>query len=238
MNLLKNSIVFVGSCFVIVGSVIWGIAEGGYEPWIVAVGGVVGVAINWDFIPFVGRKKRKITPEQKIASRDKWRPVFEAYFLEAARRGHRVGDAIVHDVERLDIYPDIPEEKGISSWFRVGLMGTYHRGILLGLRWTYLEEIDGQWVETQGGASQNSTKVMLLGEVPYDSIESVNFDGDNYYNKPHIYCHFDNQYQPYERLYFGEEFRLDEGFPYHYREIEEYKPTPQRKFWKRGWFFV
>lgn len=234
MGWLKNSIIFIGSFLVVIGSVIWGIVDGGFEPWIVAIGGFVAIALNFDFIKNLDLNKRKLSPEQKISARDKWRQVFENYFLEAARSGHRVGDTIVHDVDRLDIYPDTPKEKGISSWFRVGLMGTYHRGILLGLRWTYLEEKDGEWIENGKGDSENSVKVMLLGEVPYESIESVNFEGDDYYNKPHIFCHFDHQGEPYERLYYGEQFQLDEKSLFYYRQVEEYKPAPKWKIWKQS----
>lgn len=238
MELIKNSIVFFGSILVVIGSVFWGIAEGGYEPWIVALAGAVGIAVNWNFLPQFGRKKRKLTPEAKIALRDKWRPVFEEYFLQGARNGQRGGDVIVHDVDRLDTYPDTSDEKGISSWFRVGLMGTYHRGVLLGLEWASLEEQDGKWIKVRTGSSENTVKVMLLGEVRYEAIESVNFDGDDYYNKPHIYCHFDHNGEPYERLYYGEEFQINPGLPHHYREVTEYNPPSRQNFWRRHWFAI
>jgi hypothetical protein len=113
-------------------------------------------------------------------------------------------------------------------------MGTYQRGVLLGLRWTYLQEQDGSWKELSSGNNEGAVKVMLLGEVPYEAIESVNFDGDHYYNKPHLFCHFEHAGQPYERLLYGEEFQLDPGFPHHYREIAELKapPRPWRTFWQ------
>jgi hypothetical protein len=39
----------------------------------------------------------------------------------------------------MDHYPEIDEKaKGISPWFRAGLIGMYHRGVLIGLRWTTL----------------------------------------------------------------------------------------------------
>nr|WP_321251752.1 hypothetical protein [uncultured Ruegeria sp.] len=212
----------------VTASVAWGYYEGGFEPWIVALLGIVGIVANSELLPFVGRKMRVLTPEQKIAARDKWRPEFEGYFLETAKNGY-VGDTIIHDVGRLDTYPNSGDEKGISSWFRVGLMGTYHKGILLGLRWTYLKEKEGGWVENSTGEEDGSIKVMLLGEVPYECIESVNFDGDDFYNKPHIYCHFDFQGEPYERLFYGEQFQLNAGLRYHYRELAEYDRNPSRR---------
>lgn len=234
MEWLQNSIVFVGSWVALVGSIVWWYAEGGYEPWIVAVLSLVGITANGHLFPFGSEKAPRLTAEQRIAVRDKWRPVFQNYFLDTARQKYR-SDCIVHDVKRLDDYPKTEQSpKGISSWFRVGLMGTYERGVLLGLRWTYVVDEDGAWKEYESSKPDSAVKVMLLGEVPYESIESINFDGDEYYNKPHLFCHFEHGGEPYERLFYGEEFQLDPGFPYHYREVAEYKPSSRSrgKFWK------
>lgn len=222
MNFLKNAFVLGGSTVAVIVSLIWGIVEGGYEPWIVALLGAVGIVANLRQISIIGGRKRELTPEEKIAARDKWRPEFEAYFLKIAKENYR-GDAIVHDVDRLDTYPDSGDEKGISSWFRVGLMGTYHKGILLGLNWNYIVERGGDWVDAKSSNSPGAERVILLGEVPYECIESVNFDGDDFYNKPHIFCHFDHGGEPYERLFYGKEFQLDPGLPYHYTELVEYR---------------
>ncbi len=233
MAWLQNWTLFVISCCVLIGAVLWGVADGGYEPWLLFLGTVAAILAGQRFIPWRS-DRRTLTPEQKIAARDKWRPIFEDYFLELARHDQKT-DVIVHDVKRLDNYPDTEEKgKGISSWFRVGLMGTYHRGVLLGLQWTYLEQKNGRWVEVR--TKNTAKKVMLLGEVPYEAIESVNFEGDPYYNKPHIWCHFDYKGQPYARMYYGEEFQLDPKFPYHYTEIVGYKPSLMQrlKYWLCG----
>lgn len=233
MGWLKNYIVFLGSWGLLVVSGLWLYDGGSYDSVLAAIAGVVGIAANWEFLPVIGRKKRNLTPEQKVQARDKWRPIFENYFLETVHNGYR-SDAIIHDLNRLDTYPDISEGKGISSWFRVGLSGTYHRGVLLGLKWTYIEQVDGKWQEVN--KTETALKVALLGEVPFEAIESVNFDGDQFYNKPHIFCHFDYKGEPYARLFYGEEFQLDPGFPYHYREIAEYEALPRSRwrFWQRA----
>lgn len=234
---MKNYFVLTASIICVIASLIWGYVDGGFEPWIAALGGAIGIALNSESIPVFGKPKRHQSPEEKIAARDKWRPIFENYFLENSQSG-RLGDAIIHDVDRLDAYPsteDKKEKEGISSWFRAGLMGTYHKGILIGLRWTYIEERDGVWTKTTESESPTATKAILLGEAPYECIESVNFDEDNYYNKPHIYCHFDFQGEPYERLYYGEKFQLDTRSPYYYAEISEYSVKPNSR-WKIRWW--
>jgi hypothetical protein len=55
---------------------------------------------------------------------------------------------------------------------------------------------------------------MLMAEIPYDFIESMNVDGDEYYYLPHIFCHFANKGEPYERFFYAKEADLGSGHTY------------------------
>ncbi len=229
MGLFRNSIVHLGSWTVFAGCAVWAWTEGGFEPYIGLAGAFVGIVSNFEKLPFLDRR-RTLTAEQKIQKRDHWRPVFKTYFSDMARRDYR-SDVIIHDVARLDQYPDSKEnEKRISAWFRVGFMGTYLNGILLGLRWTYVKEEDGKWKEYGSRPPEDAIKVMLLAQVPYEAIESFNPDGDEYYALPHVFLHFDYNGEPYEKLFYGEERQLDPRFPRYYSEIAEYE-MPSK--WRR-----
>lgn len=235
MSFFRNSVVHLGSWAALVGCGLWAYREPSYEPFIGLALGAVGIASNQNPLPFF-KKRRALTQEKKIELRDKWRPIFKDFFLRAARDKYRT-DVIVHEVARLDDYPNINEkEKGISSWLRVGFMGTYDRGVLLGLRWTYLNKEAKGWKEYTSAPPETAIKVILLGAVPFDAIESFNPDGDEYYNKPHLYCHFDFDGQPYEKLFYGEQKQLDEGFPVYYTEIAEFKEPGLIKHLKWRWF--
>lgn len=219
MSLLRNSIVHVGSWAALGVSGLWLFFEPGFEPVVGLLLGGVGIAANADAFP-LQNKGRKLTPEQKIALRDRWRPVFRDYFQKLARDQRRT-DVIVHDVARLDTYPDIDEkEKGISPWFRVGFLGSYDTGILLGLRWTNLVQDGDAWREDDN-EQPGSIKVMVVAEVPFEAIESFNADGDDYYRQPHIFCHFDFDGSPYKRLYYGEERQVFPDSAYFYADRAE-----------------
>ena len=69
---------------------------------------------------------------------------------------------------------------------------------------------------------ESDITALLMGDIPYDSIEAVNTYGDKYYYYPHIYCYFDFDGQPYERLCFCEKIDQPHGHPY-FREIAEYE---------------
>lgn len=91
-------------------------------------------------------------------------------------------------------------------------MGTYHKGILAGLRWGKLTLDEDHWRYTNYKAGEKGDiKVILIGYIPYENIEAVNWSGDEYYYCPHIYCHFDaRRKEPYERLAFCEKKELNE----------------------------
>jgi hypothetical protein len=77
-------------------------------------------------------------------------------------------------------------------------------------KWRYRD-----WIKGEDGE-----KFWSVGFIPYENVVDVNWDGDKYYNYPHVFCHFDGQRkQPYERVAYCQKFELD-GVPY-FREIVE-----------------
>ncbi len=71
------------------------------------------------------------TKSEKLHHADALRPKFEAEIFRCKKENLRK-DVIICHVNRADKYPEVAEGKGISSWFRVGLLATYHGGILVG----------------------------------------------------------------------------------------------------------
>lgn len=173
-------------------------------------------------------RKRRLSPAEVLAKRQKWKSEIEAKLWE--RRKQKLGmDVIVRDVKRMDDYPNVNEaEKGISAWYKCGLMDTYHRGVMLGLSWEMLKlDENGNWQYANYEASEEDrVKVILIGYVPYENIEAINWNGDEYYGNPHIYCYFDaSKREPYERLVFCEKKELN-GIPF-YTEVCAYASVPK-----------
>lgn len=194
-------------------------------------------AVGW-VVRLVWRKPR-LTNEEKIERRERWRPIFEAEVTKNWREKLR-SDVIIRDVRRMDKYPDVDEKaRGISPWFRVGLADTYHRGILVGFHWDELVTTpQGGWREKDFNEDVEDgkiVKVLVAGRIPYDAIETVNLDGDEFYYYPHIYCHFDIKQQPYESVGYFEEFQNPGGRP-HYTEVADAKYVKKRKWRKRAWW--
>jgi hypothetical protein len=194
-------------------------------------GGILSLArFGWSVVSgswrFLHRHKRTLTSQDKLQLRNKWKPQFADYLgklhLEKLR-----SDVVIRDIKRMDSYPEIVGRKGISAWFRVDLIDTYERGIMVGLRWEELiQEPNGfryvDWAKNERGGR----KVVLTGYIPYENIESVDWEGDRYYGFPHIYCYFSFKGEPYERLAFCELHKIN-GWPY-YTNVANYSPVRKR----------
>lgn len=194
----------------------------------------IGLGFVYRFLKDVGsvglRWWKGTPPTEKIALRQKWKPQFEDHIRDHFSKKLR-SDTIIRDVRRVDQYPDIDEKsKGISPWFRVGLVGVYHRGIYVAFQWNRLVEIEeGKFrvLDILGHdkddkeAEENSIKVIQLGSIPFENIEEVDFEGDEYYGYPHIYCHFSIKGQPYEKIAFYTEGQLfPDSLPFYSEVID------------------
>jgi hypothetical protein len=146
---------------------------------------------------------RRLSPAQVIELRSKWKPQFERHIWENFKRELRT-DVIIRNMKRLDEYPNLDEnDKGVSPWFRLGLVGTYHRGIMLSHGWGTLTKDGDAWRYTDYKAGERGDlKVMLISNVPYENVEQVDWNGDEYYGYPHIYCWFNKKKVPYEHTGF------------------------------------
>lgn len=189
--------------------------------WIIftLVAGILVIFNFWD------RVKQLFSPRlknnDKVHKRIELRKEFEDYLIEKIWKNKYRNDVIIRDVKRIDAYPDTDESKKISPWFRVGLLDTYHKGILVGLRVSRLIETP-EGIRHLKQDDKEYFTAYLVGKIPFDSIENINWEGDEYYNYPHIFCHFEHsKKQPYEELIYCTEFTNNIGKK-HYSEIAKY----------------
>jgi hypothetical protein len=93
------------------------------------------------------------------------------------------------------------------------------------------DEKTGEWRYPNRDAGEKpEIRCMLVGYIPFEFIESVDWQGDEYYGFPHIYCHFDGPHgQPYEKMAFCEQRDLN-GLEY-WTELAEFNQV--RKLTKR-----
>jgi hypothetical protein len=165
------------------------------------------------------KKQRRLSAHDAVQLRQKWKTEFETKLS----RGEQT-DVIIRDIRRMDSYPNTEAGKRISPWFKARLVGTYHRGIQLELRWCKLtmDQEKNKWRYTNYERGETGDiGAFLIGYIPYENIEAVDWEGDEYYGFPHIYCHFSTKHkEPYERLAFFVERHFNSIL--YYYEIEDF----------------
>ena len=180
-----------------------------------------------DTLGAISRKFKPTSPKEILDAREKWRPLFEKEIWTNFKENLRQ-DVIVVNIDKLAQYPNLDgKHKGISPWFRAALLDTCDTGAMIGLSIGTLKEIDHPpgWRYTNHDAGETGDiKAELIGTIPFELIENVNWHGTDYYNFPHIYCHFhEKQGQPYRKVAFYQQRPRPEMPPY-YLEIGPREP--------------
>ena len=188
--------------------------------------GILSVAYEAlkDALRWITKRWAKPDKSEIIKIRQRWKKEIEenlSWIGDVA--GY--GEVIIRDVKRVDKYPEVDEtEKGISPWFRVGLIGIYHRGLQVGLRIEGLkfEESVGSWRYSDYKSGEESDlNAYVVGRIPFEKIVEIDWDGDEYYRIPHVYCHFDSKRKkPYEEVVFCE--RHEGSYRPVYEEVCKY----------------
>ncbi len=148
------------------------------------------------------------------------------------------GDAIIRELRRKDSYPDVDESlRSTSRWFKVELKGTYHAGIEVFASVENVVIRDGVARRADSDDSQ-AQGAYVVGRIPYEAIEGIDWEGDEYYGFTHIYCRFrvGRRRGPYEEavLYEIEAHELSNGHKFHER-LEGVRWKPKRRGLVRRW---
>lgn len=170
------------------------------------------ISVVWDIFTRLYKRYKPKDPQEILRHRLYLKNKFDAYVFKFKRNRENGGDdyseTIIRDIKNIDSYPNITKnKKGISPWFKVAIVGFYPRGVQLLLRWTYIKILNNDGWVFANNEDENSMIVGLLGNVPYELIIDVDWNGDDYYQIPHIYCKFSRKGQPYEELIFCEEHK-------------------------------
>jgi hypothetical protein len=174
------------------------------------------------------RKVRPPDPRVILERREELRREFQSNLPVKNRYGVHC-DAIIRDIKRMDSYPDTEAaEKGISAWFKVEVKGLYHRGIavFIGHPIYIKRDVKDRWVVTDHEDPDDRKELAYpVGQIPFDQIEYINWQGDEYYECPHIYCRFTAfRGQPYESIPFFAKGAESE----HLFEVEGFRPWDKK----------
>jgi hypothetical protein len=151
-------------------------------------------------------------------------------------RGQIEAEVLIRDADRQpDGFPE-PDRKfrlrRLSPWFKVGVMPFYSEGMAAFLRLDQVL-IEGDVARSQVKSdSVEGELVRVVGHIPYDSIVAVDWEGSAEFSGPHVYCHFDFDRQPYEKVVLYREYAEGKWLPT--EASLRYKPQ-RYPLWNRWW---
>ncbi|MBM3092229.1 hypothetical protein GFB56_15595 [Ensifer sp. T173] len=186
---------------------------------------ISGIKFGLDTLRGVWRffrgNRRDLTPAKRLELRQKWKPKFEDFFRVNTHKELST-QVIIRNISRLDDYPDSTKPKkkqGISPWFKVPVVQTYERGFMVCLSIGELVSIgEDKWRYRDWLKGEDGEKFWCIGFIPYEGIVDVDWEGDKYYDYPHVVCHFDQaKRQPYERIMLCREWKFDKTS--HFTEV-------------------
>lgn len=181
------------------------------------------LALRRDFLEW--KRQQRAGPEELVRRRQVMKQEISQR-LPASRSGH-APRVIIRDLARIDAYPEVDERPwGISPWFRVEAKGLYHRGLEVFLSIEELAIKDGVARQPRTRTGPGLTKLYVVGRIPFDAIVSIDWDGDEYYPIPHMYCWFDQADGPYEAIMLYEPGHEDF---LHLRDDLVYKPRQRSR---------
>jgi hypothetical protein len=174
-------------------------------------------SIAKDIFGWLVRKLRKPDQIQLIEYRNKIKKMVESNLPEL-KTEYDYGEVIVRDIKRMDDYPEVDDKlRGISPWFKLGLIGTYHRGIKVGLGYEgfLFDKKNEKWRKVNyDQGEEKEINLLLVGYIPFDRIKNIDWVGDEYYIMPHLYCDFTGpKKQPYEKLIYCMKIQFGTSFP-------------------------
>lgn len=186
-----------------------------------------------DLGKWIIKKFQKPNPVLVLKRREEFKKEFENKLPQKNKYGVRC-EAIIRDIKRMDSYPDIETaKKGISPWFKVEIKGLYHKGVeaFISMPKYIKQDENSKWQFTNHEDKDEKVLAYPVGRIPFDLIEYINWDGDEYYPFPHIYCRFKSfKGQPYESI----PFFAKHGDSEYLFGVEGFRPWDK----KRGIWFL
>lgn len=145
------------------------------------------------------RDRRRAGPAERLAHQKELKAEISSQLPTATPGSAR--RIIVRDIARFDAYPQVDERlRGISPWFRVEFKGLYHGGVEVFLSVTEVT-IDGDTGrELDLDEHAPSRTVFVVGRIPFDAIVGIDWEGDEYYPGPHLFCWFEQAEGPYASI--------------------------------------
>lgn len=106
-----------------------------------------------------------------------------------------------------------PEENTLlnndfTGYYKAEVYDFYHNGLMV-RAYPYAKDIKYKLQKDESEEYEIvEMRVEILGCIPFENIIEYDYEGDEYYNYPHLFCDFVNVSDPYEKIIYINEMRL------------------------------
>jgi len=200
-----------------------------------------GYGLLKDAASWAVRRFGRPDPAKVVAIRRRWKQEIETHRHPADPFRLQLGtNIIIRDISRMDLYPKVnPVRRGISPWFKVEYKDTYHRGIEVILRVEGMrrDSPKGRW-RVADINEESQFNGWVIGRIPFERIREIDWDGDENYTVPHIYCAFTGwRKEPYEEVVVMAKHGESEDLSF-FTEVTDYRSawrgllTKRSRWWR------
>lgn len=173
---------------------------------------------------FLAHMVRGTKPEEILKKRQILKHDIESHLHRRKDAYGTLGNAIVRDIDRMDYYLHDNPKKSYASyaWFRVEIKDISYRSLDCFISMPeeiIYDEGKNRWRFTKQG--EKGINAYPVGKIPYENIINIDWNGDEYYPFPHIYCRYRNR-SPYLAIH----YYLKQGREPHeyYQQVEGFEP--------------
>ncbi|AWI06727.1 restriction endonuclease [Clostridium drakei] len=119
--------------------------------------------------------------------------------LHSPMRKFNESEVLIRSIDDTDYPENALLEKDFMGYFKAEVYNFYHNGlqVIIGvkdIRVKQYEGLDGDKFTIE------TIRVAEIGYLPFDNIIDYDYNGDEYYMYPHLYCDFVNRNDPFEKI--------------------------------------
>ncbi|PIH03103.1 hypothetical protein CS538_14660 [Clostridium combesii] len=125
--------------------------------------------------------------------------------LHSPMKKFNESEVLIRSIDDTDYPNNTLLEKDFAGYFKAEVYNFYHNGIQVIIE---VKDIKIKQYENENNDKFKITtiRVLEIGYLPFNNIIDYDYDGDEYYMYPHLYCDFINKNDPFEKIGYAYEY--------------------------------
>ncbi|NSB23047.1 hypothetical protein B0H68_005635 [Clostridium beijerinckii] len=115
-------------------------------------------------------------------------------------------EVLIRSIDDTDYPENTLLEKDFTGYFKAEVYSFYHNGlqVITGVKDIKVKQYED--IDNEDEFTIKEISALEIGYLPFDNIIDYDYDGDEYYMYPHLYCDFVNRNDPFEKIGYAYEY--------------------------------